>query len=348
MLRIVHLSDLHISEEPTNYIPSRIAGLAGSEVDALKRLKKAANKKKQSHKLIPPSNSAQCVVSGDLSATGKPAEFSNALTFLQQQLIIAGGQLNVGLSYGIRNFHAVLGNHDIWGSRSSLLAWYLPNKKKEKALHSLGISSHPRCWKVFKKQSDYACVGRFIARLYLLDSTLPGLRNVIARGRVDQRQLDTLSEMVAKDEMKDSKSNYKCCLRIAVLHHPISPIERHKFKMFLENQLELETKLKDLKFGMVLCGHEHKCKISPLSSSGIYQCMSGSATQTTRERKDNSFYVYDIEDDSNCPNPEAIVRITRYERVGTQGVEFSPIEEPPIKPLLAQNETETKTSELDY
>lgn len=338
MLRIVHLSDLHISEDPVNYIPPRISGLAESEVDALCILRTAANRKKQAHKLTPPPNSAQCVVSGDLSATGKPAEFSNALTFLQQQLIIAGGKLKIGLRYGVRNFHAVLGNHDIWGGRSSLLAWILPNKKKAKALHYLGISSHPRRWKVkvFKRDSDCVSVGRFIVRLYLLDSTLPGLRNMIARGRVDQRQLDTLSQMVATDETNDSKSNYKYCLRIAVLHHPILPIERHKFTMFLENQRELETTLKDLKFGMVLCGHEHTCDILQLSSSGIYQCMSGSATQTTRERENNSFYVYDIEDDNNNPNPEAIVRISRYDRLGIQRVKFSPNSQEPIKPLLAQ------------
>ncbi|MFO0795828.1 MAG: metallophosphoesterase [Candidatus Brocadiaceae bacterium] len=174
MLRIVHLSDLHISEDPVHYIPPRISGLAESEVDALCILRDAASMKKQARKLIPPPKSAQCVVSGDLSATGKPAEISNALTFLQQQLIIAGGQLYVGLRYGIRNFHAVLGNHDIWGGRPSLLAWILPNKKKAKALHYLGVSSRPRRWKVkvLKQDSDFVSVGRFVVRLYLLDSHL--------------------------------------------------------------------------------------------------------------------------------------------------------------------------------
>lgn len=324
--RILHLSDLHISNNIAAYVAPHLSGLAGAERRSLEQLEFAAAQTK-----LGPD--VHCLVSGDLSAKGEGGQLTLALTYLQQRLQITMRDSS-GLGYRPGSLDAVPGNHDVWGGQSPLLCWYASEDKKLQALYFLNIR-FPGRWSC-SNGSTYIDVGRIRVRAYLLDSTLPGLLNLFARGRISQEELDRLDEMVEQDANYDRGHQVKSCLRIAVLHHPIRSPEGHYIQMILENETEVLRSLRRHEFGMVLCGHEHVQSINMLPTPNwtMYQCIAGSATQTTRSHSPNSFVVYDFQDDATRPMPTCAVTASVYTRSGDPDAQFTPTTEPPVYPSL--------------
>jgi len=336
-VRLIHLSDLHIPESIESDNQSNISGCETSDPDALEQLEHTA-------KYSEPSSvydMTHCLVSGDISATGKKNGLLAALGFLQNGIKFKSREHLVGLGYlkeqGLLS--NVPGNHDIWGGQSPVMAWYMPNRKKQDALEIIG-KNYPRNWKTsFMTDSYYIDVGQFRIRTYLLNSTFPGLNNLFAKGRVPQKQLDDLDEMVEDDAAQD-RTDTKKCLRIAVLHHPIHSISGHwytRYKMLLENPNFVCRSLIKRGFGVVLCGHEHIYNISELyAKNKLVQCLSGSATQTTKSGGSNAFYIYEITDVGTKDNPDCLITPVLYERSGKKGEEFKKIDcKPPFHPVLA-------------
>lgn len=326
MATILHLSDLHITGNVVFYVPPAVSGFAAAEIDALRQLETAAG-----WPVMGPD--VHCLVSGDLSARGEASELTVALTYLQQRLQLTRGMAS-GLGYKDESFDTVLGNHDVWGGQSSLMSWYAALRKKQQALQFIN-ANFPGRW-LCPAGRTYYDVGRIRVRTYLLDSTLPGLRNLFARGRISQKQLDDLDEMVEQDAQIDRGHQIKRCLRIAVFHHPIRSMEGHYVQMVLERANEVLRSLDKRDFGMVLCGHEHTQSIEPLTQGQVmYQCIGGSATQTTKSRDPNSFVVYRIQDDLVQPNPTCIVGADIYERSGAAGSSFALKNTKALCPVLA-------------
>jgi len=314
MTRILHLSDLHLTGNVVFYVPPAISGFAAAEIDALQQLETVAG-------VTVMQPNVHCLVSGDLSAKGEAAELTVALTYLQQKLQLTRG-MACGLGYKDGSFDTVLGNHDVWGGQSSLMSWFASYRKKQQALQFIN-SKFPVRWQC-SNGSTYHDVGRIRVRTYLLDSTLPGLRNLFARGRIPQNQLDDLARMVKLDAQTDRNDRIENCLRIAVFHHPIHSIEGHRITMILERSKEVLLRLQKCGFGMVLCGHEHKQSIDRLAQApAFFQCIGGSATQTVKSRDPNYFVVYNIQDDASQPNPTCRVVAEIYERSGVKGSKFS-------------------------
>jgi 3',5'-cyclic AMP phosphodiesterase CpdA len=349
MLRIVHLSDLHISTDPVDYEAPFFSGLEGVEIDSYFSLAQTASNHEMAQ--IPPQPEAtHCIVSGDLSASGRNDELGNALTFIESKVIFSTAVPAVGLEYDRSHSHMILGNHDIWGGKSPLLAWYRSKDKKNKAAHVIW-RSYPTSWDV-GAQTTFADTDGLRVRVYLLDSTWPGVRNVFARGRVDQAQLDKLKNIVLEDERVDRDTQaVKSCLRIAVLHHPIYTYNKHWFTMLLERAQAVQATLEELSFGLVLCGHEHLCDYRELAttrvpSAKLWQCLSGTATQITNQRDKNEFLVYDISSPSTDSYSSCTVVVRRFTRPGIQRAEFKMTHEEPIKPKVVEfDRTETKTGE---
>ncbi len=95
---------------------------------------------------------------------------------------------------------------------------------------------------------------RVKVRVYFVDSTFPGVINVLARGRVGERQLAELADRVHEDARKDTGSGI-AVLRVAVMHHPIEPVGTYNFTMYLDDASTVQNAFSNLGIGMVLCGH---------------------------------------------------------------------------------------------
>ncbi len=75
----------------------------------------------------------------------------------------------------------------------------------------------------------------------------------------------------------------------------------------LENRFEVEERLRDLSFGLALCGHEHDQDVGE-PDGGLMQCIAGTASQS---RRGNSFVVLEIEA-SAAADDRVPVTVVRY------------------------------------
>lgn len=218
-LQIVHITDLHVGKRFVDYRAPRIRGFSAVDISVMQALAAAA----PSARPVAPSDARCCIVSGDLTAYGSGQEFANAETYISATVVHGG--VSTGLEYGVDDaWDGVLGNHDIWGGRLSLVAWYAAVPKKEAAEQAIRLTTGVRRGRFGAGRQEYIDIGCLRVRFYMLDSTLPGWRNVFARGRVSLTDLESLKACVAEDEAVDKRSGIssgiKEVLRIAVLHHP--------------------------------------------------------------------------------------------------------------------------------
>jgi 3',5'-cyclic AMP phosphodiesterase CpdA len=331
MIRLVHLSDLHLGCDQLDYGSPFASSLAGVETDALARLSRTAAHPVMARRKPTPEGT-HCVVSGDLSARGCPAELRDGLTYVHQALVPSTKASPVGLNYGEGRASITLGNHDVWRGRHPFSVWVGAGTGARLAQRMVA-GGFPERWRYRSRRqqgtAEFADAGALRVRVYLLDSTLPGFRNVFARGRVSARQLDELEAMIAADAKVDVESTAQC-LRVVLLHHPLCPPNGHRLQMVLEDSDHVRRCLETLRVGMVLCGHEHLCDVRELVP-GMWQCVSGSATQTTRAREHNEFLTYDID----APNERCVVTVRRYRRSCEQGSDFAEVEQRSIEPVVA-------------
>lgn len=305
-LRIVHISDLHVGQKfVENVPPILIHGFSATSRFSMERLEEHASFNNNSGG----TNCAVCcIVSGDLTAFGDGQEFENAITYLGQ----GHGARGLGLKYhSPKRWDGVLGNHDIWGGGSSLTAWFCSHPKKEYAERHSGLKANVRRgeFDFGLGPESYIDVNRLRVRFYFLDSTLPGWNNIFARGRVNEAHLKDLETLVVSDQEGDRSSlnEVEYCLRIAVLHHPLSrPWNGSLLQTtVLENGPKVLEFLERLNFGLVLCGHEHEFSECQLGPSGIFfEMTAGTALQTIYHGGPNSFLIMDIASNSiHNPNP---------------------------------------------
>jgi hypothetical protein len=337
-LRLLHCSDLHIAEDLADSRQSFFKGLSSADFDSLSALEAAANKRALGAEVPEPlPDSPVCMISGDLSAAGAVAEITNAVGFVRCK-VYQTCNLGAGLEYGDTNVNMVLGNHDVWGGQSALLAWLGADEKRRRAAGLLGGFPRTARWVLGSNALDTVDVGSLRVRGYLLDSTRPGFLNVFARGRVPHRALEELERAVREDEESDASEGVSRVLRVAMLHHPLDGNERGFFK-FLENRVQVLAMLEQLGFGLVLCGHEHKKGIVPIErpNGGIlYQCVAGTASQVLRKRGrlENTFLVLDVFE-GNQSRARCEIRVKEYTKSDHQGARFTARGREPMFPSVA-------------
>ena len=313
--------------ELANYLPPRISGYAGAEVDSLREFAKSARRSRLGKGVPAPLESRPvCMISGDLSATGDGIELQNAFNFVQDALRFVFRGDKVGLRYKTTNLNIVMGNHDIWGGQSALRAWIASERKHARASALLGNLRPVDRWsvQVNGRKTDYVDLEPLRIRTYLLDSTKPGLMNVLARGRVPSASLDELQGMLEHDRAVDAAApRISHVLRVAMLHHPVE-FERHRMKMLLENRNEVRDLLNRWNFGLILAGHEHEMDLRGIKgTSGLYQCIAGTPTQTQRDRAliQNTFVVLDVYE-GNLSTDTCEIAAYAFERPAFQGTHF--------------------------
>jgi len=303
-LKIIHISDLHIGSKFRAYKPSIISGFSEGAEESMEALANAAGRADATSEAN--RDSQYCIVSGDLTAFGHQQDFSNALAYIKQSIVIQ--TKNIGLKYEPNTWVGVYGNHDIWGGRTSLVAWYPAQHKKLIAKQETGWHEPVRRGEFkfgqdFREFIDADCIR---IRFYLVDSTLPGWRNVFARGRVSSKALEELQTIVEHDQTEDKKCdevNY--VLRIAVLHHPVSFRWSGAIleSMVLENGPKVLEELDNAGFGLVLCGHEHSFAYDGLMND-MYELTAGTALQLLRGGGKNSFAFIELDDPNTMLNRE--------------------------------------------
>jgi hypothetical protein len=316
-LTVVHITDLHVGTRFAEYVPPRIAGFSAVPISTMKELANIAARGSKSVSRGP----CCCIVSGDLTAFGGEQEFVNAATYISASIVYR--QKSVGLGYGLFGAGAlwdgVLGNHDIWGGRTSFVAWYSAFKKKRQAEIAAKLSVGVRCgqFDFGSGLQNHIDIGSLRVRFYMLDSTLPGWRNVFARGRVSLNDLRTLEECVHTDEEVDKQTaNIGAVLRIAVLHHTVTrPWSGGLLNtMVLENADDVRETLARCNFGLVLCGHDHEFSFDALDKD-LYEVNAGTALQAIRGGGTNWFAVVEIHDpDTNKPpsNKQTYVKVSKF------------------------------------
>jgi hypothetical protein len=299
-------------------------GLEEADANSLTELAKSASVHSIGAATADKARHTQCIVSGDLSARGSDSELSMALTFVRAQLALTLPMADlVGLGY-TRSSHVILGNHDVWGGAHPITALIRSERRKRKANNVLW-QSYPTPWNVAQQDPPVTAVDSngLRVRVYLLDSTWTGLTNLFARGRVPQAQLNRLTEIVKLDQKTDrSAGQIHTTLKIAVVHHPIAPPERHRFTMLLEHAKQLEGCLQHLGFGMVLCGHEHEYSITELEG-GLFQCLAGTASQASADGV-NQFYVYELSIEQQGVSHRVQLDVREYTRQAHGPQPFSP------------------------
>ena len=293
MIRIVHLSDLHMGNRILEYSPPLFDGVAATDEDALTQLSLLANRNSN----MP--DPLVCVVSGDLSAVGGEGAIRAALDYCVRTVTLKLHSKPIGLEYGDASVNAIPGNHDIWGGSYPPLAW-VKFKSRAFVRKMLNLENPPERWTL--SGGPFCDVGSLRVRGYLLDSTTASLWNVLARGRISSTgQLKPLQEKVELDEVEDRKAGIQKVLRIAVMHHPIYN-KYHIVQMIMDNAGEVHELLHSLQFGLVLCGHEHVFDVHPLGQD-MFQLNAGSACQISGNPADtNSFALIEIDDLGSRPN----------------------------------------------
>ncbi len=283
-LRFVHVSDLHIGRHRLRLrrlIPFLSHGLSAADPQVLQQLAVETAYSVQSHQT---PGMVHCVASGDLSSLGGEDEIRDALAFLQRQLV----RVHAGLGYRPPGLSShVLGNHDVWGG--GLLRGTL-RSSKARAETQLRSRDHPR---TLLGDAFYADVGALRVRIYLADSTKAGLGNFFAAGKVSHNELETLRHCVRSDERTDRESGAAVCLRVLVMHHPLSLKPGPVGDMALENAQNVGDLLEELGFGLIFCGHDHEQAIMQLGRWDMVECIAGSASQSGSRR--NTYLTHDID-----------------------------------------------------
>jgi 3',5'-cyclic AMP phosphodiesterase CpdA len=154
------------------------------------------------------------------------------------------------IGLGFRNHsRIILGNHDIWSGGNPLMVWWKAQDRKAASQRILDLATDDT-----ELRPDVMSSQRVKVRVYFVDSTFPGVINVLARGRVGERQLAELADRVHEDARKDTGSGI-AVLRVAVMHHPIEPVGTYNFTMYLDDASTVQNAFSNLGIGMVLCGH---------------------------------------------------------------------------------------------
>lgn len=223
MAKIVHISDLHISEHilrgPSRdaYLPHRY----GHDVAAFLAL----------DSFLKNSDWDLLLVTGDVSRIGNVSSFEWARNWLENEIVF--GQTRIGLNLSksdSKHYVMVPGNHDRFNGK--LTQSSLDNYHKEFQPVQSGAVER------FK-------LGDFVVNVHLFDSTWE--KGGFAFGQIDQRSL------VAK-KLSDEE------IDLAVLHHHFLRPPKHprEIKTELINSTEVAAYMLNSGFDGIFFGHTHK------------------------------------------------------------------------------------------
>ena len=268
LLSFLHISDLHFGEPPAHAAPlpaslrhlSWCDGWLGHDFRAVKALSDFATE----HDDLTP----HMVITGDMTACGKPAEFDTATRYVQTSIKVGIGR------YGLRHKHvlnrSIPGNHDHWPGSNRVVGWNqacdaarrlmfpqlpfipyaipLPNGK---SLVIAGINSDEDVWPSGPTRAFAR--GKFISQVQALQGVLGG------RGQ---------------DE-----------IRALLVHHSPS-WKGHKLGIDKKSDNALWNFIRQYGFSVVLTGHIHIPigRITPVTHNGrtwdVLEARCGTTTQT--------------------------------------------------------------------
>ena len=240
-IRILHLSDIHFGRHYFDELP--IAK------DTVPREDKPSIIK---YLLESGISYDACVLSGDLSQTARPAEFSMAAKLVDElrknasQKIIVDGSVPVAI---------VPGNHDVhWGmAKAEPDDKSIPLQYFRDFATRCGTKLHgslpEECWSILDLRPS-------VPLLFL------GLSSVVVESPSDHRgYIGDGQVQAAMREVRRIDPNREC-LRVAVFHHHLAPVPSleqgiQKAEETLREGAHVEAQLHEHRFSMVLHGHRH-------------------------------------------------------------------------------------------
>lgn len=250
---IVHVSDLHFGKSLLQP-PSIIQGLNSHDAAACMDFQAALLRLVATRA----PRMALVVVSGDLSATGDADEFPLALTWLHSRIFCTRG-LSIGLGGVAVTTLAVPGNHDHWRSLLNVVGQHEP------AVEIFGpYFDAPERLHVFEErgvQLQVAC----------LDSCGGGVR-LVARGSVEQKQLDKLSSDIQGANQRAQRHEFRVA-RMLVMHHPpglIPGILGVTHRLDADSRARVAEFCETNKIHTVLTGHVHEPHLPPSSGPFVF------------------------------------------------------------------------------
>jgi len=288
LVALIHISDLHFGESFPNeagfftQVASNLPGVGGLLPHSYQAARALSARIKQICRSFSERDVPLCVVfTGDLTKSGKEAEFLTGNTFLRSAHSLgAGNYVGLELKDGGTPvsgeadralLFAIPGNHDIWSrSDSKVLGIYRQtfpgNYPLFLEMHSRGPAVH----------------------IHGVDSTVnTPIGHKFARGRVAPEDLEIVEDRVRTGAGQKA-------LQIVCIHHPLSdpPDKTFDLTMRLEQREMVCMRLYEARANLVLSGHVHEWFISQEGICGMpNQFTVGTGTQ---QRSKRSFAVMEV------------------------------------------------------
>jgi 3',5'-cyclic AMP phosphodiesterase CpdA len=313
-IAIVHISDLHFGGEINPKLtraknPSQLAyvtpqGLMPHSLDAAVELELAVRR------WLIANRPELCAIaaSGDLTLTGHSAEFSVALTYLRSE-----ARVNWSTATGLGTVEAcwpssrplnpvapiplaVPGNHDHWRGDVFATVGNIPRQE----LHGTYFPPSPSWLRTFESRGIQL-------QVLGLDSTA-GKLHVAARGAVDNQQLSSLRERVARAD-EDARKKGLVPIRVLMAHHSLSPGRGASGVLHAYNNeslVLLRDFIEDVEVHFVLTGHMHTPTWPPqITSTFGSELRCGTTLQGTRPGREPStwghtFFIHDVVRDGDA------------------------------------------------
>lgn len=247
LLTLLHVSDLHFGvppastpggQPPTQWRHLRLAdGWLGHNDSALVHLEDFA--------LDLADESPTLVVTGDLTAVGKPAEFDMARDYLLREISLPSSRL-VGLRVPTVLARSISGNHDQWPGSIRVLGAPTPGLTATFPPPSSGGSFFP-IQPVYIPLTE----GRRLALLGIdsdADVWPHGITRFMARGKF----LSQLIELGGKIGPKDANE-----IRALMVHHSLAYSRTHRLAIDESSTAALWEFIKQHHVSVLLTGHIH-------------------------------------------------------------------------------------------
>jgi 3',5'-cyclic AMP phosphodiesterase CpdA len=289
MLKIAHLSDLHLLElegvSPTRFLNKRLTGLANLRLRR-KHIHRSSYVRAIARE-IRRAGADHVAITGDLTNLALEPEFALAREVIEKELGLDPAHVSI-----------VPGNHDLY-TRGALVsqrfarffADYIQSDLPELGAE-LGLGRFP----YVKLRGPAAIIG--------LTSAVPRLP-FVAAGKLGKAQIDGLARLLAHPEVKKRTP-------VLLLHHPMhNPSSRVKAMLEgLDDAAVLWTSLRHVARGLVLHGHLHR-RVQRTMPTDTGRLLSVGATSASlhheHEERMAGFNLYTIYDDGEIGPIEAHV-----------------------------------------
>jgi 3',5'-cyclic AMP phosphodiesterase CpdA len=272
---IIHVSDLHIRHPRTVsklhrlalILKNRFKGFDSATLSSAQSLDTAVRNGQGALR----ERDSLCVVTGDLTADGGRSQLDWAKRYLRNTM-----EWSSSVRVGLQDEWApwVFGNHDVWGG--GLFRGTVRGLATSEEMRSdISLGGADRAHLVLALGQAVRDFGTTRLRVYTLDSVAYGWTNLLANGRIRLGDLQDLEVKIRDDEEFDkSDKNIRRVVRCLLMHHPCFPLDPGRRTLNLKNAPWVADRLRGLRIGIVLSGHEH---IPDVRGNDPVQVVAGSA-----------------------------------------------------------------------